>query len=68
MDDGVERLSLLFWFFCFLGPHLRHMKVPRRGVKLKLQLPAYTTATAMQDLGCVCNLHTAHGNTRSLTH
>ena len=32
--------------FCFLGPHLRHMEVPRLGVQLELQLPAYTTATA----------------------
>jgi len=33
------------------------MKFPRLGVKLELQLPAYTTATATQDLSCVCNLH-----------
>ena len=32
------------------------MEVPRLGVKLKLQLPAYTTATAMQDLSRVGNL------------
>ena len=32
----------------FLGPHLQHMEVPRLGVKLELQLPAYTTATATQ--------------------
>ena len=30
----------LFFFFCFLGPYLWHMKVPRLGVKLELQLPA----------------------------
>ena len=30
--------------FVFLGPHLRHMKVPRLGVTSELQLPAYTTA------------------------
>ena len=33
-------------FFGFLGSYLRHMEVPRLGVKLELQLPAYTTATA----------------------
>ena len=27
------------------------------GVKLELQLPAYTTATAMQDPSCACDLH-----------
>ena len=36
--------------FCFvLGPHLWHMEVPRLGVTSELQLPAYTTATAMPD-------------------
>ena len=33
------------------------MEVPRLGVKLDLQLPAYTTATAMRDTSCVCDLH-----------
>ena len=34
-----------------------HMEVPRLGVELKLELPAYTTATATQDLRHVCDLH-----------
>ena len=29
----------------------------RLGVELELQLPAYTTATAMLDLSCVCDWH-----------
>ena len=33
------------------------MEVPRLGVELELQLPAYTTVAAMQDLSRVCNLH-----------
>ena len=33
------------------------MEVPRLGVKLELQLPAYTTATAMQDPSHVFDLH-----------
>ena len=41
----------------FSGPHLGHMEVPRLGVQLELQLPAYTTATAMPDPSCVCDLH-----------
>ena len=41
----------------FLGRHLRHMEGPRLGVESELQLPACTTATAMLDLSCVCNLH-----------
>ena len=36
-------------FFSPLGLHLRHMEVPRLGVKSELQLPAYTTAAAMPD-------------------
>ena len=38
-----------FFFLVFLGPHLRHMEVPRLGVEAELQLPAYTTATATPD-------------------
>ena len=38
----------VFFFFFFLGPHPWH----RVGVKLKLQLLAYATATAMQDPSC----------------
>ena len=52
----------------FLGPHVQHMEVPRPEFKLLLQLPAYTTATAMQDPSCICDYTTAHGNTGSLTH
>ena len=39
----------------FLGPHARHIEVPRLGVESELQQPAYTTA--MPDPGHVCNLH-----------
>ena len=51
---------ILFYFilfFGFLGPHLRHMEVPRLGVESELQLPAYTTATATPDPSHVCDLH-----------
>ena len=43
--------------FSFLGLHLQHMEVPRLGVELELQLPAYTSGTAMQDPSRVCDLH-----------
>ena len=33
------------------------MEVSRIGVELELQLPAYTTAAAMQDSSLVCDLH-----------
>ena len=55
-------------FFGRGGLHLRHMEVPRLGIKSELQLPAYTTATATRDPSHICNLTIAHGNTRSLTH
>ena len=32
------------------------MEVPRLGVESDLQLPAYTTDTARQDLSCICDL------------
>ena len=52
-------LSILFYFclFCFLELHLWHMDIPRRGVKLELQLLTYDTATALQDLSRVCDPH-----------
>uniref|UniRef100_A0A8D1CJ57 Uncharacterized protein n=1 Tax=Sus scrofa TaxID=9823 RepID=A0A8D1CJ57_PIG len=44
-------------FSIFLGPHPRHMEVARLGVKLELQLLAYTTATTMKDPSLICDLH-----------
>jgi len=62
MSPAKEGVRILHYFlkmclFCFLGPHLWHMEVARIGVKSELELPAYTTATAMPDLSCVCDLH-----------
>ena len=37
------------------------MEVPRLRVQLELQLSASTTATAMQDPSCICNLHRSSG-------
>ena len=61
---SLELLRPLFYFIlfhfillCFLGPHVLHVEVPRRGVKLELQLPAYTTPTAIQDPSRLCDLH-----------
>ena len=48
---------LSFFFFLTLGPHLRHMEVPRLGVQLELQLLVYTIATAARDLSHICDLH-----------
>ena len=43
-------------FVCFLWPHLQHTEVPRLGIESELQLPAYTTVTAMPDTNCKCDL------------
>ena len=45
------------YIFFFIGPHLQHMEVLWLGVKSQLQLPAYATATSMQDPSSVCDLH-----------
>ena len=56
-------ISQFYFFFfwslssVFLGPHPLHMEVPRLGVQLELQLPAYTTAPATPDPSRVCDLH-----------
>jgi len=61
-------LQEFFVVVVFLGPHPRHMEVPRVGVESELQPLAYITATAMWDLSHIYELTTAYGNTRSLTH
>ena len=55
---------VLFLFLVFLGPHWQDMEVPRLGVELEQQLPAYATATATPDPSHICNLH--HSSRQSL--
>ena len=50
-------LFCLVYLFFPLGLNPWHTEVPRPGIKLELQLPAYTTATAMPYLSCLCDLH-----------
>ena len=59
-------VSFLVFLSLFLGPHLRHMEVPRLWVESELQLLAYTTATAMRDLSYVCDLHHSSGQRQIL--
>ena len=49
-----------------LSPHLWHMEVPRLGVPSKLQLPAYSTATARWDPSRICDLHHSSGQRQIL--
>ena len=51
------RVFCFVLFCCFLGLHVWHMEVPRLGVELELQLPAYTTATETWDPSRICDLH-----------
>ena len=51
------RKTALWVFFFLLGLHPWHMEVPRLEVESELQLLAYTTATATQDLSCACDLY-----------
>ena len=51
---SLLHLSLFFKFF--LGLHLWHMDVTRQGVKSQLQLLPHTTAMAIPDPSCVCEL------------
>ena len=44
------KFLLLTFFFLFFWLHLWHMEVPRAAAE------AYTTATAMLDPSCICNL------------
>ena len=55
-DQCFFCLFVCFFLF-FLGPHPRHMEVPRLGVESELQLPSYATATAPCDPSCICDLH-----------
>ena len=58
--------SLVFWkcccrvffylFFCAASAAHRSSQI-KKLLKLELQLPAYTTATAMPDLSQICHLH-----------
>ena len=53
---GVRECFNFIYLFFFLGLHLQHMEFPQLGVELELQLPAYTTATAMPDPSHICDL------------
>ena len=50
-------MYLFIFSFVFWGLHPQHMEFPMRGVQSELQLPAFTTATATQDLSRICDLH-----------
>ena len=65
-DDGIHPVAVFIHLFIFLEPHPWHTEVPRLGVQLELQLPAYTTAIATPELSCICDLH--HGSRQRRIH
>ena len=64
-------LFVCFLFFCFLfllKPQPLYMEVPRLGVELEWQPPAYITAIVMQDPNHTVTYAGACGNDGFLTH
>ena len=67
-DTMYLQCNFFFLYIVFSGSYWWHMEVPRLGVELELYLPSYTTATTMQDLNHICDLHHSSCNTRSTSH
>ena len=62
VDPYINPFTCVIFLSFFLGPYPWHMEVPELGSflgrgRIELQLPAYATATAMQDVSCICDLH-----------
>ena len=55
-NSAIQHSNPIIFFF-FLCLHLQHMEVPRLGVELELQTPAYTAATATPDPSHISNLY-----------
>ena len=58
--------TLLSGFFFFFRSSQWHMEIPKLGVESGLQLPTYTTDTAMPNQSCICDLH--HSSQQSQIH
>ena len=56
-QGNSRNFFLFFFFFCFVGPHWRHMQVPRLGIESELQRPTYARATDTPDPSRICNPH-----------
>ena len=52
-----KSFGICLFVFGFLGLHPQYMEFPRLGIELEIQLPAYTTSIAIQDLSLICELH-----------
>ena len=69
-DPGNQLPTYFFliYFFSFLGPHLRHMAVPRLGVELELQLGPMPQPWQCQIPTTSVAYAIACGNAECLTH
>ena len=65
---SVPSFFPFFFFDFFLGPHQQHMEVPRPGIQMELQLPAYTTTIAMPDVSRICDLRCSSRHHSILNH
>ena len=68
MSISILYIYIYLFIYLFLGPHLQHMEVPRLGVQLELQLPAYPKPQQGWNWVRSAIYNTAHCNARSLTH
>ena len=57
LDCLTSLYLFLFFIFCFLGPRLWDMEVPRLGGRIGAAAGGYATATAMRDLSHISDLH-----------
>ena len=59
MVNNNNKIPIYFHFFSFFLFRASPVAYgsSQLGVKSELQLPAYTSATAMTDLSSICNLH-----------
>ena len=55
--DYTEAWENFFFLLFLFRLHPWHMEVPRLGVRLELQLPAYATATATRDSSHISDLY-----------
>ena len=59
--DDIRLTNPKSSFLVMLGPHSRHIEVPRLEVQSELKPLAYVTAIARPDPSHVCNLHHSPG-------
>ena len=49
---AIFLFTFMFYGFCFLGPPLGQVEIPRLGIESELQLPA--SAAGLSLCGCLC--------------